>query len=101
MKESKLKLPENEEEFVLAVRGLPYHKRNSFAAQLAQQHYHNPKLLTLIKELLLTTPLSNRVPFPKKNDSDPDEVDLKFPQSTASKRFAFPTQPTRELTSVQ
>ncbi|KAJ7166015.1 hypothetical protein C8R46DRAFT_1219788 [Mycena filopes] len=50
----------------------------------------DPKLPQLIKELLATTPLPAKVPYPTASgdaNSGPTFVDLQFPQTTASKSF--------------
>ncbi|KAJ7615325.1 hypothetical protein FB45DRAFT_935399 [Roridomyces roridus] len=75
------------DEFMLQVGNQPYKKRHEFAAKLALEK--DPALLTLIQQLLATTPLPSRVPYPSVPDdaSSPKSIDLQFPQTTASKSF--------------
>ncbi|KAF5348363.1 hypothetical protein D9758_010905 [Tetrapyrgos nigripes] len=92
-------LPANEAELLTALGGLPYLKRHKYAVRLARQHAANPALISLIRELLQTSPLSSTVPFHNQtSSSDSDDmivdepkthvtIELQFPQSNASKRF--------------
>ncbi|THV06884.1 hypothetical protein K435DRAFT_960144 [Dendrothele bispora CBS 962.96] len=91
-------LPSNEAELLSVLGGMPYLKRNGYALRLAKQHADNPGLVTLIRELLTTSPLPSQVPFPNPEPLDPtamvtDEsestttIELQFPQTNASKRF--------------
>ncbi|KAJ7836926.1 hypothetical protein B0H14DRAFT_3704516 [Mycena olivaceomarginata] len=50
---------------------------------------NDPQLPTLIEQLLATTALPSRIPFPvHPDDADtPKSIDLQFPQTTASKSF--------------
>lgn len=91
-------LPTNETQFLSVVADLPYFKRGGYAIQLVQQHSKNPQLVALIKELLLTSPLSSKVPYPTRKAeltgeqasdvSPPAEfIDLQFPQTSASRKF--------------
>jgi hypothetical protein len=79
-------LPENEAALLEILLKLPYHKRTGYALRLVNTHRNDPALLSLIQELLSTTLLPDRVPFPGDNEGD-GYITLLFPQSTASKRF--------------
>ncbi|KAJ6481913.1 hypothetical protein C8R45DRAFT_314726 [Mycena sanguinolenta] len=75
------------DEFMARVGSLPYSKRHGFATKLALEN--DPQLPKLIEELLATTPLPSRIPYPAVPD-DPDSpkfIDLQFAQTTASKSF--------------
>ncbi|KAJ6461063.1 hypothetical protein C8R45DRAFT_1029094 [Mycena sanguinolenta] len=74
-------------EFMARVVSLPYFERHGFATKLALEN--DPQLPELIEELLATTALPSRIPYPAVPD-DPDSpkfIDLQFPQTTASKSF--------------
>jgi hypothetical protein len=75
------------DEFMTRAGRLPYSKRYGFATELALEN--DPQLLTLIEQLLATTALPSRIPFPAHpDDADtPNFIDLQFPQTTASKSF--------------
>lgn len=97
--EMKPPLPSSEAELLAVLLKMPYIRRTGYAIRLVNDHRENPALLNLIQELLSTTLLPARVPFPKtpapqtanENSMVVDEgeeyIDLIFPQSTASKRF--------------
>ncbi|KAJ7821949.1 hypothetical protein B0H14DRAFT_1327133 [Mycena olivaceomarginata] len=75
------------DEFMAQVGILPYSKRHGFATKLALGN--DPQLPKLIEQLLSTTALPSRIPYPAISD-DPDTpqfIDLQFPQTTASKSF--------------
>ncbi|KAJ7714141.1 hypothetical protein B0H16DRAFT_530372 [Mycena metata] len=74
-------------EFMQQVGSLPYLKRHGFATKLALEN--DPQLPNLIQELLATTALPARVPYPAiPDDADtPKFIDLQFSQTTASKSF--------------
>jgi hypothetical protein len=92
-------LPQNEADLMAVMGTIPYVKRNGYAIRLAQQHASDPRLLTLIHELLATSPLPSKVPYPVKlSPSDSDAaasnaiegdtfIELRYPQTNASKRF--------------
>jgi hypothetical protein len=75
------------DEFMAQVGSLPYSKRHGFATKLALGN--DPQLPKLIEQLLSTTALPSRIPYPAISD-DPDTpqfIDMQFPQTTASKSF--------------
>ncbi|KAJ7301493.1 hypothetical protein DFH08DRAFT_102225 [Mycena albidolilacea] len=75
------------DEFMAQVGSLPYSKRHGFATKLALGN--DPQLPKLIDQLLSTTALPSKIPYPAISD-DPDTpqfIDLQFPQTTASKSF--------------
>lgn len=74
-------------EFMVQVGSLPYWKRHGFATKLALEN--DPELPKLIEQLLSTTALPSRVPFPAGPDDAGTQkfIDLQFPQTTASKSF--------------
>jgi hypothetical protein len=75
------------DEFMAQVGSLPYLKRHGFATKLALEN--DPQLPKLIDQLLATTALPSRIPYPAlPGDADaPKFIDLQFPQTTASKSF--------------
>ncbi|KAF8189555.1 hypothetical protein K438DRAFT_1832799 [Mycena galopus ATCC 62051] len=75
------------DEFMVRVGSLPYWQRHGFATRLALEN--DPQLPKLIEELLATTALPSRIPYPGvADDADtPMFIDLQFPQTTASKSF--------------
>jgi hypothetical protein len=79
-------LPKNEAELLTTLSKLPHAHRSGYARRLVVAHRDNPALLSLIQELLSTTLLPDRVPFPDQKQGD-GYIKLLFPQSTASKRF--------------
>jgi hypothetical protein len=87
-------LPSNETDFLALLGSMPYHSRNGYAIRLAMEHSANPKLLILIRELLATSPLPSKVPYPSQPSSSNAEkfeidgsIELRYPQTNASKRF--------------
>ncbi|KAJ7591509.1 hypothetical protein C8J56DRAFT_935742 [Mycena floridula] len=75
------------DEFMAQVGGLPYFKRNGFATKYAMDNINEPKLLTLIQDLLATSLLPSRVPYPSLEADAQEFIELQFPQTTASKKF--------------
>ncbi|KAF7377902.1 hypothetical protein MSAN_00213900 [Mycena sanguinolenta] len=75
------------DEFMARVGSLPYSKRHGFATRLALEN--DPQLPKLIEQLLATTALPARIPYPAVPDDQetPKFIDLQFPQTTASKSF--------------
>ncbi|KAF5368036.1 hypothetical protein D9758_004487 [Tetrapyrgos nigripes] len=87
-------LPANEADFLALLGDMPYSKRKGYAIRLAREHSSNPTLLALIRELLSTSPLSSKVPYPSQtspSDANQPEsdgtIELRYPQTNASKRF--------------
>lgn len=79
-------MPESEAALLAVLLKLPYLKRTGYVLRLVNTHRNDPALLSLIQELLSTTLLPDRVPFPGEKQGD-SCITLLFPQSTASKRF--------------
>ncbi|KAJ7738256.1 hypothetical protein DFH07DRAFT_841252 [Mycena maculata] len=75
------------DEFMARVGSLPHSKRLGFATKVALEN--DPQLPILIQQLLATTALPSRIPYPDvPDDSDtPQFIDLQFSQTTASKSF--------------
>ncbi|KAJ7881615.1 hypothetical protein B0H13DRAFT_1891279, partial [Mycena leptocephala] len=75
------------DEFMARVGSLPYLKRHGFATKLALEN--DPQLPKLIEQLLATTALPSRIPYPAVSDDTEAAkfIDLQFPQTTASKSF--------------
>ena len=79
-------LPESEAALLKVLLKMPYHRRAGYALRLVNTHRSDPALLSLIQELLSTSLLPDRVPFPGEKHGN-NYITLLFPQSTASKRF--------------
>jgi hypothetical protein len=75
------------DEFMARVGSLPYLKRHGFATKLALEN--DPQLPKLIEQLLATTALPSRIPYPAVSDDTEAAkfIDLQFPQTTASRSF--------------
>jgi hypothetical protein len=80
-------MPDGEAALLTVLAKLPYTKRTGYVLKLVNTHRNDPALLSLIQELLSTTLLPDKVPFPGENTDGEGYITLLFPQSTASKRF--------------
>jgi hypothetical protein len=79
-------MPDGEAALVAVLAKLPYIKRMGYVLRLVNTNRNDPALPPLIQELLSTTLLPAKVPFPGDKEGG-GYITLLFPQSTASKRF--------------